>query len=106
MNTTPLALLANWSLIVLFGVGLTLLVKSLNLLMQGMARNSLLYFAGLVAWALFSLLLVFTVILNSMNHAAHHLAAAAVYIITLAYTLAGIAVLVVVFRPRRNNHTE
>jgi hypothetical protein len=106
MNTTPLALLSNWSLIVLFGVGLTLLVKSLNLLMQGMARNSLLYFAGLVAWVLFSLLLVFTVILNSMNHAAHHLAAAAVYIITLAYTLAGIAVLVVVFRPRRNNHTE
>jgi hypothetical protein len=106
MNTTPLTLLANWSLIVLFGVGLILLVKSLNLLMQGMARNSLLYFAGLVAWVLFSLLLVFTVILNSMNHAAHHLAAAAVYVITLAYSLAGVGILIMVFRPRRNNHTE
>ncbi|WP_322628125.1 hypothetical protein [Halothiobacillus sp.] len=106
MTTTLLTALANWSLFVLFGVSLVLLIKSLNLLMQGMVRTSLLYFAGLVAWVLFSLLLVFTVILNSMNHAAHHLAAAAVYVITLAYALAGVGILIMVFRPRRNNHTE
>lgn len=74
--------------------------------MQGMARNSLLYFVALVAWVLFSLLFVFTVILNSMNHAAYHLAAATVSVITLAYSLAGVGILIMVFRSRRNNHTE
>lgn len=101
MNATLLSYLANWSLLVLFGVGLVLLVKSLNRLMQGEVRKSLLYLMGLVAWVLFSVFLVFTVILSGMNHAAQNQAAAAVYIISLAYTLAAVGVLIMVFRPRR-----
>lgn len=101
MHATLLSILANWSLFIFFGVGLVLLIQSLNRLMQGAVRKSLLYFVGLMAWGLFSLLLVSTMMMTGMHHASHHRAAAALYIIALAYTLAAAGSLILVFRPRR-----
>lgn len=102
MSQTILSLLTNWALILFFGVGLVLLVKSLNRLMEGAPRQSLVLFGGLLAWGAFSIFLVFTVIVSGLNHAGSGKAAvASVYIAALAYTLAGIGVLIVLFLPRR-----
>lgn len=100
MRATLLSILANWSLFIFFGVGLVLLIKSLNRLMQGAVRISLLYFVGLIVWGLFSLLLVFVMMMSGMHHANHHRVSAALYIIALAYTLAAAGILILVFRPR------